>query len=81
MQGCHSTDKNVTYLERHFAKIFLPKERNSRPTERCVVCYKQNKGKKVVFGCPDSHGGLCFFLRLLQDIPHQAKLFTIFSGS
>ena len=50
VEGHHSTDKNVPrLLERHFPKRIPPKDKKARPTKRCVVCYKHNKGKETVF--------------------------------
>ncbi|XP_021918752.1 piggyBac transposable element-derived protein 4-like [Zootermopsis nevadensis] len=58
--GRHSTDKTVPRLiERHFPERIPPTEKKSRPTKRCVVCYKQGKRKETVFWCPDCEAGLC----------------------
>jgi hypothetical protein len=51
-QGHHSTDKNVPCLvERNFPER-IPTEKKARPTERFVVCYKNNIRKETVFGAP-----------------------------
>jgi hypothetical protein len=48
--GQYSTDNRVPrLLERHFPERIPPTERKSRPTRRCAVCYKSNKGKETVF--------------------------------
>ena len=52
-QGHHSTDKNVPRLvERHFPERIPPTEKKARPTRRCVVCYKNNRRKEMVFLWP-----------------------------
>ena len=58
-QGQHSTDKNVLRLvERHFPER-IPSETKARPTKRCVVCYKNNRRKEIVFWCPECEAALC----------------------
>jgi hypothetical protein len=50
VEGRHSTDKNVPQLrERHFLERIPPTDKKTRPTKRCVVCYKHNKRKETVF--------------------------------
>jgi hypothetical protein len=46
-------------LERHFPERIPPTERKSRPTKRCVVCYKKKRRRETVFWCPDCVVGLC----------------------
>jgi len=49
IQGHHSTDKNVLrLLERHFPEGISPTEKKARPTNRRVVCYKNNRRKERV---------------------------------
>jgi hypothetical protein len=49
--GRHSTDNTVSrLLERHFPDRIPPTERKSRPTKRCVVCYKKTRGRRQCFG-------------------------------
>jgi len=60
LQGHHSTDKNVPQLfERYFPERIPPTEKKARPTKRCVVCYKNNRRKEIVFRCPECEAALC----------------------
>jgi len=46
--------KNVLqFLERHFPERIPPTKKKTRPTRRCVVCYKNNRRKETVFGAPN----------------------------
>ena len=59
-QGHYSTDKTVPRLvERHFPERIPPTEKKTRPTKRCVVCYKNNIRKEAVFWCKEREGALC----------------------
>ena len=58
-QGHHSTDKNVPRLtERHFPERIPPTKKKSRPTKRCVACYKKNRRKETVFWCLECEAAL-----------------------
>ena len=35
-----------------------PTEKNTRPTKRCEVCYKNNRRKETVFWCPEREAAL-----------------------
>jgi len=60
-QGHHCTDKNVPRLvERQFPERIPPIEKEkTRPTDRCVVCYKSNRRKETVLWCPECEAALC----------------------
>ena len=60
VQGRLSTDKNVPrLLEGHFPVRISPTDKKARPTKRCVVRYKHNKRKEIVFWCPECEAVLC----------------------
>ena len=39
-------------VERHFPERIPPTEKKTRPTERCMVCYKSNRRKETL-GAPN----------------------------
>jgi hypothetical protein len=45
-------------VERYFTERIPPTEKKTRPTKRCVMCYKNNTRKETVFWCPECEADL-----------------------
>jgi hypothetical protein len=53
------TTQCLDFLRDISQKRIPPTEKKSRPTKRCVVCYKNNKMKETGFWCSDCEASLC----------------------
>ena len=42
-----------------FSRNNITDRKKTKPTERCVVCYKSNRRKETVFWCPECEAALC----------------------